>query len=158
MLFTWFWFYDKKTRKLCSLFDLISLFNKKAACHITSQFLVSYLASSVPRLDDTIGRWTFFTLICCKNCINVCLKRPKINEKETGVDLFLKRKYLNCHLHLDRRSQSISTYVTLIPPLPPSCLPSGPAVGLNETVWSSAVKAHSTLTVLSVSCMITGFS
>ena len=23
----------------------------------------------------------FFTLICCKNCI-VCLKRPKINEKE----------------------------------------------------------------------------
>ena len=28
--------------------------------------------------------WTFFTFICCKNCI-VCLKRPKINEKEAGV-------------------------------------------------------------------------
>ena len=26
----------------------------------------------------------FFTLICSKNCI-VRLKRPKINEKETGV-------------------------------------------------------------------------
>ena len=26
---------------------------------------------------------TFFTLICCKNCI-ACLKRPKINEKEAG--------------------------------------------------------------------------
>ena len=26
----------------------------------------------------------FFTYNCCKNC-NVCLKRPKINEKEAGV-------------------------------------------------------------------------
>ena len=26
----------------------------------------------------------FFTLICCKNCF-VCLKRPKINEKEAGL-------------------------------------------------------------------------
>ena len=32
--------------------------------------------------------WTFFTLICCKNCINICLKRPKINEKEVGVGPF----------------------------------------------------------------------
>ena len=32
---------------------------------------------------------TFFTLICCKNCI-VCLKRPKINEKEAGDGPFLK--------------------------------------------------------------------
>ena len=31
--------------------------------------------------------WRFFTLICCKNCI-VCLKRPKINEKEAGVGPF----------------------------------------------------------------------
>ena len=31
----------------------------------------------------------FFTFICCKNCI-VCLKRPKINEKEAGVGPFLK--------------------------------------------------------------------
>ena len=31
----------------------------------------------------------FFTYICCKNC-NVCLKRPKINEKEAGVGPFLK--------------------------------------------------------------------
>ena len=29
----------------------------------------------------------FFALICCKNSI-VCLKRPKINEKEAGVGPF----------------------------------------------------------------------
>ena len=33
---------------------------------------------------------TFFTLIGCKNCIDVCLKRQKINEKEAGVGPFLK--------------------------------------------------------------------
>ena len=27
--------------------------------------------------------WTFFTFICCKNCI-VCFIRPKITEKEAG--------------------------------------------------------------------------
>ena len=32
----------------------------------------------------------FFTYICCKNC-NVCLKRPKINEKEAGVGPFFKK-------------------------------------------------------------------
>ena len=26
-----------------------------------------------------------FALICCKNCNDVCLKRPKRNEKEAGV-------------------------------------------------------------------------
>ena len=31
--------------------------------------------------------WTFFTLICCKNCIS-CLKKPKINEKDGGVAHF----------------------------------------------------------------------
>ena len=31
----------------------------------------------------------FFTYFCCKNC-NVCLKRPKINEKEAGVGPFKK--------------------------------------------------------------------
>ena len=34
---------------------------------------------------------TFFTLICCKNCI-VCFKRPKINKKEAGVGPFKKNK------------------------------------------------------------------
>ena len=33
----------------------------------------------------------FFTYICCKNCI-VCLKRPKINEKEAGVGPIKKNK------------------------------------------------------------------
>ena len=32
--------------------------------------------------------WTFFTYICCKNCNDVCLKRPKINKKEAGVGPF----------------------------------------------------------------------
>ena len=31
---------------------------------------------------------TFFTLICCKYCIDVCLKRPKRNEKEAGAGSF----------------------------------------------------------------------
>ena len=31
-----------------------------------------------------------FHIFCCKNC-NVCLKRPKINEKEAGVGPFLKK-------------------------------------------------------------------
>ena len=36
--------------------------------------------------------WTghFFTLICCKNCID-CLKRPKMKEKEAGVGPFFKK-------------------------------------------------------------------
>ena len=50
------------------------------------------------------------------------------------------------------------TYVTDIPPPPLTPLSSPEPVGLKLTVWSSAVKAHSTLTVLSVSCIITGFS
>ena len=34
---------------------------------------------------------TFFTFICCKNCL-VCLKRPKINKKEAWVGpIFLKK-------------------------------------------------------------------
>ena len=35
----------------------------------------------------------FFTYICCKNC-NICLKRPKINEKEAEVGPLNKKK--NC--------------------------------------------------------------
>ena len=36
--------------------------------------------------------WTFFTFICCKNCYDVCLKRPKINEKESGFGPFFLKK------------------------------------------------------------------
>ena len=35
--------------------------------------------------------WNFFTLICCI----VCLKRPKINEKEAGVGPFKKNQLEN---------------------------------------------------------------
>ena len=44
---------------------------------------------------------TFFTFIFCKNC-NVCLKKTKINEKETGDGSFLtflsNRPRVNCPL------------------------------------------------------------
>ena len=33
----------------------------------------------------------FFTYICCKNCNEGCLKRPKIDEKEAGVGPFIKQ-------------------------------------------------------------------
>ena len=33
------------------------------------------------------GHMTFFTLICCKNCI-ACLKNTNINKKEAGVGPF----------------------------------------------------------------------
>ena len=33
----------------------------------------------------------FFAYTCCKNYIDVCLKRLKINEKEAGVGPFLKK-------------------------------------------------------------------
>ena len=33
---------------------------------------------------STGWHWHFFTLICCKNCISICLERPKINEKGAG--------------------------------------------------------------------------
>ena len=35
----------------------------------------------------------FFTYICCKNCNDVCLKRPKINKKEAGVGPFKKTNF-----------------------------------------------------------------
>ena len=36
----------------------------------------------------------FSTYICCKNCIDVCLKRPKINKKMPGL-AHLKKNYFN---------------------------------------------------------------
>ena len=35
----------------------------------------------------------FFTYVCCKNCNDVCLKRPKINQKEAGVGPFFLKKH-----------------------------------------------------------------
>ena len=36
---------------------------------------------------------TFFALICSKHCIDVRLKRPKINEKEAGVGPLKKNPF-----------------------------------------------------------------
>ena len=42
----------------------------------------------IPALDTG---WTFFELICSKNCNDVCLKKTwKIDEKEAGNGPFLK--------------------------------------------------------------------
>ena len=41
------------------------------------------------RIPAPDTRWTFFTPLCCRNC-NVCLKRPKIKEKEAKDGPFLK--------------------------------------------------------------------
>ena len=49
---------------------------------------------------------TFFTLICCKNCNDICLKRPKINKKEAGSAHFIKKTwspvFVNLNPNLDR--------------------------------------------------------
>ena len=37
----------------------------------------------------------FFTCICCKNCNDVCLKRPKINKKRPGLAHFFKKMKKN---------------------------------------------------------------
>ena len=37
---------------------------------------------------DCILDGHFFTYLCCNNCNDVCLKRPKINEKEARVGPF----------------------------------------------------------------------
>ena len=42
----------------------------------------------------------FFTYIFVVKICNVCLKRPKINEKEAGVGPFLKTLFLNLLLTL----------------------------------------------------------
>ena len=43
---------------------------------------------------STLYWMDIFSLICCKNCIQVCLKRPTINEKEAGDGPF-KNPILN---------------------------------------------------------------
>ena len=56
----------------------------------------------------------FFTLICCKNCI-VCLKRPKINEKEAGVGPIFKKQY-NCK-HINYKSSLRAGIRTQLSPI-----------------------------------------
>ena len=36
------------------------------------------------RISAPFTGWTFFTYICCKNCNDVCLKRPKIKNDKRG--------------------------------------------------------------------------
>ena len=49
----------------------------------------------------------FFTLICCKICI-VCLKGPKINEKEAGVGpFFFKKNWADLLKNIYRKLSSV---------------------------------------------------
>ena len=50
-------------------------------------------------LAPDTGR-TFFHINCCKNCF-VCLKRPKINEKEAMMAHFLKVYFRGRHSSVD---------------------------------------------------------
>ena len=45
----------------------------------------------------------FFTYICCINCDDVCLNRPKVNKKEAGVGPFKKTKMTIELFPLDHR-------------------------------------------------------
>ena len=42
------------------------------------------------RISAPYTGWIFFTYICYQNCNDVCLKRPKINEKRPGFAIFRK--------------------------------------------------------------------
>ena len=54
----------------------------------------------------------FFTKICCKNCDDVYLKRPKINKKEAGVGtLFLKKNSLFTGLKIKKTFSLLLTKV-----------------------------------------------
>ena len=48
------------------------------------------------RISVPYTGWIFFTYICYQNCNDVCLKRPKINEKRPGSP-FLE-KHLERHI------------------------------------------------------------
>ena len=54
--------------------------------------------------------WTlhFFTLICCKNFNDFCLKRPKINEKEAGIAPFFKKVIWQASLFFYQKSHGQS--------------------------------------------------
>ena len=52
----------------------------------------------------------FFTYICCNNC-NVCLKRPKINEKEAVVGpFFFKKQYQMSILNHNIQTTSVPRF------------------------------------------------
>ena len=66
------------------------------------------------RIPTPYTGWTFVTHICCKNCNDVFLKRPKINDKRgRGWPIFLKRSshlgiglarrgiVVNCHFWIE---------------------------------------------------------
>ena len=52
----------------------------------------TYVQEVVGWIPAPDSECTFFTLNCCKNC-NVCLKRPKLNEKEARNALFKKQHF-----------------------------------------------------------------
>ena len=89
--------------------------------------------------------WTFFTLVCCKNC-NVCLKRPKINEKEAGDGQLKNFVYFTFFKKVNseedfRRAIVLSLYFSFFwQPLTRNCQISwpgeNPSGGENNKLWN----------------------
>ena len=55
----------------------------------------------------------FFTYICCKNCTDVCLKRPKMNEKVAGVGPYFKKTNALCLVGSSRGTVDRATVVKI---------------------------------------------
>ena len=80
------WEWVVRIEKVCES-DCVSLGREPWSCGYVRQLMSERLWVQIPGLYEM----SFFTLICCKNCI-VCFKRPKINKKEAGVGPFKKNK------------------------------------------------------------------
>ena len=64
-------------------------------------WVTTQVGEDVGSNPEAVHWMDIFTLICCKNCNDDCLERPKINEKEAGVThLQNNDDYIqNLHLH-----------------------------------------------------------
>ena len=80
------WEWVVRIEKVCES-DCVSLGREPWSCGYVRQLMSERLWVQIPGLYEM----SFFTLICCKNCI-VCFKRPKINEKEAFVGPFFKKR------------------------------------------------------------------
>ena len=58
------------------------------------------LQRSLVRIPAPYTGWIFFTFICCKNCCDFCLKKPKINNKRGQCLPILKKVYLQHQLQV----------------------------------------------------------
>ena len=58
----------------------------------------------------------FFTLICCKICNDVCLKRPKINDKRgRGWPIFIFKKTIITRSRYSDQMDSVLAFYSKVP-------------------------------------------